>query len=84
MELIIHKQVIKALKRIQPKIAQAIMADLDAIAADPFGPHPKAKALTDRPNYFRYRQGGWRLLYRIDREGQVVVVEILETRGDIY
>lgn len=84
MELTIHKQVVKALKRIQSKIAQAIIADLEAIAADPFRAHPKAKALTDRPNYYRYRQGGWRLLYRIDRENQVVVVEIVDTRGDIY
>ena len=84
MELKISKQVLKSLKRIQPKIAQAIIADLEAIAADPFGPHPKAKTLTDRPNYFRYRHGGWRVLYWIDRQNQLIVVEMMDTRGDIY
>lgn len=84
MELVIHKKVVKALGRIQPKLAQAILNDLEAIAANPFGTHPNAKALTDRPTYYRYRHAGWRVLYRIDREAQTVFVEIMDTRGDIY
>lgn len=84
MELDVHKRVSKILSRIQAKIAKVIVADLEEIAANPFGSHPKAKALTDRPNYFRYRHGGWRVLYRIDRDNKVVIVEMMDTRGDIY
>ncbi|WP_035692582.1 type II toxin-antitoxin system RelE family toxin [Azospirillum halopraeferens] len=84
MRLELHKQVVKALGRVQPKLAQAILSDLKAIAAEPFGRHPNVKALRDRPDYFRYRHAGWRVLYRIDRNADTMFAEHMDTRGDIY
>ena len=84
MRLELHKQVAKTLARVQPKLAQAILADLKTVAAEPFARHPNVTPLTDRPGYFRYRHAGWRVLYRIDRDAQTVFAEHMDTRGDIY
>jgi mRNA-degrading endonuclease RelE of RelBE toxin-antitoxin system len=40
-------------------------------------PEPKpvaAKELRDRPGYYRIRLDGWRIIYRVDEEGETVTV----------
>ncbi len=34
--------------------------------------------------YLRYRMGAWRIVFRIDRVNQIVVIESLTTRGGAY
>lgn len=83
MQLIIAKGAAKTLSRIQPKLALALIAELERIATDPFGPHPNAKRLSGGDEY-RMRHGDWRAVYRIDREAQQVIVEAIDTRGGVY
>lgn len=84
MKLILSRSVLKMLARVQPKVAAAIRADLKRIAEDPFAHHPAAKPLVGRPDCFRYRHGGWRVLYRLDRPTDTMLAEDMDTRGDIY
>ena len=84
MELIFHRRAEKVLRRIQPKTVAAIMTALERIAAAPFGPHPNVKPLAGVKDGFRLRHGDWRVLYRIDRAANRMVVEIVGARGDVY
>jgi mRNA interferase RelE/StbE len=78
------KEALKRLARMQPKLAAAFRRDLAKIAADPFGTHTNAKALTGAKDAFRFKHGDWRALYRIDRETQTMVVEAIVPRGGAY
>ena len=84
MELVFGRQAIKKLGRMQPKVAKAIRDELDAIAADPFAKHANVTALQGVKDGFRLRHGDWRVLYRLDRERQQMVVELVKPRGDAY
>lgn len=84
MELIIRKQALKALNRMQPRLRDAIKVELKRIALDPFGPHPHVKPMAGFKNAFRLRHGDWRVLYVIDRQSQSIRVEWVKPREDAY
>lgn len=84
MDLTIEKVAIKALRRIQPKLAASIMTKLEAIAADPVASYANVKPLTGRKDAYRLRQGDWRIVYFLDRKAQRMHVLDIDTRGDIY
>jgi len=83
VKLIITIQAAKAFRKVPAKDAGALLTILKEIAADPFGPHPKAKKLTEHPG-FRTRQGDWRAIYRIDREAEEMIVEMIAHRSEVY
>ena len=70
-----------ALRRMQPKRAAAIMARIQAYAADPAAPAHQVKRLQGRDGY-RMRVGDFRVLFRHD--GGTVTVLDIGPRGDIY
>ena len=74
----------RALDRMQPKVARAIANSPDAIAADPFAHHANVELLSGGKDEFRLRHGKWRILYRLDRKAQRVIVEVVDTRGEVY
>lgn len=84
MELVIRKQALKALNRMQPKLRDAIKLELKWIALDPFGSHPNVKPIAGFKDAFRLRHGDWRVLYVLDRQGQMMRVEWVKPRGDAY
>ncbi len=84
MELIFDRRAEKALRRIQPRTAAAIIAALERIAADPFARHSNVKPLVGGQDGFRLRHGDWRALYRLDRAAGRMIVEIVGARGDVY
>ncbi len=84
MEIVYEKRAAKALRKMQPKQSGLIMIGLNAIAADPFASHPNVEKMKGTKDGFRYRLGDWRALYRIDRENQVMMVELVKSRGEVY
>jgi mRNA interferase RelE/StbE len=84
VRLIYEKVAIKALRRMQPKVAATIKASLEAIARDPFAHHPGVDRIKGEKDAFRLRHGDWRALYQVDRAADEVVVEDIGPRGDIY
>lgn len=84
MKLLIARQAERKLERMQPKMARSIVESLKAIATDPFGRHPNVKPLKGFKDAFRLRRGDWRAVYRIERAAGLMIVEIVETRGQIY
>jgi mRNA-degrading endonuclease RelE of RelBE toxin-antitoxin system len=84
MKLLIARQAEKKLERMQPKVARAILEALKAIAAEPFAGHPNVKPLKGFKDAFRLRRADWRAVYRIDRAAGLMIVEIVETRGQVH
>ena len=84
MTLAYEKPARKGLAKMAPKAADAMQAALQAIAADPFAHHANVKPLAGTKAGFRYRQGDWRAVYRIDRASQTVIVEWIGPRGGAY
>jgi len=84
VRLVVEKMAIRQLRKMPAKTAQAIMGDMQAIAADPFGAHSQAKPLEGTKSGFRLRHGNWRVIYRIDREAQTVSIEAVKPRQDAY
>ena len=83
MKLVFGPAAQKGLRRVPVKDAAALLAMLKEIAADPFGPHPQAKKLTEHPG-FRVRQGEWRAVYRLDRQAGEMLVETVGHRSEVY
>jgi mRNA interferase RelE/StbE len=84
MKLVLKKDAIKGLVRMQPKVATAIRTSLEKIAADPFGKHANAKPLQGTKAGYRLRHGDWRVVYRIDRATETVLVEAVKPQGKVY
>jgi len=84
MELIIEKAALKVLRKLQPKIAIAMLGRLEAIAANPMLNHANVKPLTGRKDSYRLRQGDWRIVYVVDRKAGRMHVLKIDTRGDVY
>jgi mRNA interferase RelE/StbE len=84
MELLIEKHAARRLARLPPKLARAILTELRSIATSPFASHANVKRLKGEKDHFRLRHGDWRALYRLDREGQRMIVEAVVPRGSAY
>jgi mRNA interferase RelE/StbE len=47
--------------------------------------HPNIKPLKGRfAGSYRFRSGDYRIVYRIDREGRIVIVLVIGHRRDVY
>ena len=77
----------KSLNRLDSResIYQRIVTQVyPMLRSDPFfGPHIK-RLKGNLSDYYRYRIGGYRLLYAIDSENRVVVVTRIAQRKDAY
>lgn len=84
MQLVFDKTAVKVLRKMQPKAAAAMMARLEAIAADPMKDHLNVETMKGMTDAFRLRQGDWRAIYEIDRKAQVMRVVKIGQRGQVY
>lgn len=84
MDLVIEKEARKVLRKIQPKLAAAILMKMESIATDPMAKHTNVEAMQGIKNGFRFRQGDWRVIYEIDASKSVVRVTKIGPRGQVY
>jgi len=82
MKLVIESAALKILLRMPQRDAAVLRDKLKLFAADPYAPHPWAKAF-GRSNG-RIRQGNWRALYEIDGEKVTVVILKIGNRKEVY
>lgn len=76
-----RKQAEKALRRMQPKRAAAIIAELRKVAENPARRDVDVRKLVDRPGY-RLRVGDWRAIYTLSADTLAVVW--IGPRGEAY
>ncbi len=60
-----------------------IRARLMQLAEDPFDSR-LSSPLTGRPEVRKSRVGGWRILFTVDRDSQVIYVATVGPRGQVY
>lgn len=84
VQLVYEKPAVKALTKLQPKVARAIRDALRVVAADPFAHQANVDRLTGTKDSFWLRHGSWRVLYRLDRATDTMIVEAIEPRGEAY
>jgi mRNA-degrading endonuclease RelE of RelBE toxin-antitoxin system len=84
MNLIVPPVIVKALRLVSVRDRQALLRKARIFAGDPFGRYAWARTLKGQPNVVRIRQGDWRMVCRIDREEQTVIVDAVAHRREIY
>lgn len=83
LTLTILARAAKQLAKMPRGDARAIMAKLEAYAADRGAP-VDVKPLKGEKNVFRLRHGDWRALFEVDGKARTMVVVDVVNRGDAY
>ncbi len=84
MELVLTRGAQRGLGNMSPKVRAALIERLAAIAEAPFAKHSNVERSKGEAEAFRLRHGGWRAIYRFDREAAEMRVVAVEPRGRAY
>lgn len=84
MKLEFDKAAVRSLRKLPARRRDAVLARLEAIAADPYGRHANVKLLQGEQSAFRLRVGDWRAVYRLDDATDTMRVTRFEPRGSVY
>jgi len=72
----------KALRQLDPKARNDVLAKMRALATDP---RPAGcEPLQGHPPWLRIRAGDYRIIYAIDDQARVVIVGTVGHRRDVY
>lgn len=82
MRLLLSREAVRGLRALPKADAAALLMKLEALAADPLGAHPFAKAFGGGGG--RVRQGNWRAVYSMDHERDELTVESIGHRREVY
>ena len=75
----------KAARRLPQAHRDSLLLFVDALAEE--GPVPDewdVRRLVGREAEYRLRLGGWRVIYRADRDDATITITDIGTRGDVY
>lgn len=81
--VIYSKEAKRMLSKIPRKTALLIQAKIEAIATQPYAPHPNASKLQGRDGY-RLRVGDWRVIYEVVNQQLIIHVVRIAARGSVY
>ena len=84
MKLAFDKAAVRSLQQLPARRRGAVLARLEAIAADPYARHANVKALQGERNAFRLRVGDGQAVYRLDDATGTMRVTRFEPRGSVY
>ena len=78
------RQAQRTLDRVDRPTRDRFLAAFEVLKENP-NAGPNIVLLNKHPiATYRYRVGGWRILYRIEQSHLVVVIERIDNRGDAY
>jgi mRNA interferase RelE/StbE len=81
--LLIKKQAKKALKNASRPDRNRITEKIVLLGMDPDSPSLDVKKLQGEP-YFRLRVGKWRVIFNRDEDLEIIAIEKIKSRGDVY
>ena len=85
MRLIVSPAALKTMARVMPEQDRdRLLQKAEVFAANPFATHPSATPLHGEPNRVRIRQGDWRGIALIVRDRDVVILERVGHRREVY
>jgi mRNA interferase RelE/StbE len=73
----------KLLDRLDSPTECRIRSRFVQLAEDPFDPR-LSSPLVERAGARKSRVGGWRILFMVDRDANVIYVLTIDTRGQVY
>jgi mRNA interferase RelE/StbE len=80
----LHKKAVKYYESLADKTVRRINKAIEAMSNNPFeGPHIKRLRGTHEGKY-RYAAGDLRIVYRVNEEEKIILIEAMGPRGDIY
>lgn len=83
-EIFPHKRAVKYYESLDNKTAGRINKAMEAISKNPLeGPHIK-KLRGIHEGKYRYAMGDLRIVYRVNEEKKIILIEAIGPRGDIY
>lgn len=82
-KVLVSKQAQKAYGRLSGKMQAGVDRCLDVLSTSPTF-DPDIKKLQGQENAYRYRVGGWRVIYHVYEDAKTVVVANIAPRGDVY
>jgi len=84
MKLIFSPDATRTFGRLPRRDSAALLRKLRLFAAEPFKQHPWVSPLTDAADMVRVRQGDWRAIILISRARDVIIVERVGHRREVY
>lgn len=83
-EVSLHKKAIKYYESLDDKTAKRINKAIEEVSEDPLeGSHIKRLRGRHEGKY-RYSVGDLRIVYRVNTESRIVLIEAIGPRGDVY
>ena len=80
----LHKKAVKYYDNLDARTAKKINKAIEEIGENPFeGPHIKKMRGTYEGKY-RYAAGDLRIIYMVDTESRIILIEAIGPRGDVY
>ncbi len=76
-------EVEKLLDRMDRPTERRIRSRLKQLAENPFDQR-LSSPLTERPGVRKSRVDGWRVLFTVDRDAQILYIATVDTRGQVY
>lgn len=81
-ELIYHRSAVKFIAKLNNSSQERIANGLKGLLSLP--PHGDIKRLKGYTDLYRLRIGNFRVLFNIDHKEQVIFIEAIGNRGEIY
>ena len=84
MQLVVSPMAVREMASLNRRDRAALIRKAEAFAAEPFAAHPWASPLRGAADRARIRQGDWRVVMLIVRSRDVVVLERVAHRREVY
>ncbi len=81
-KLIYHKSAVKFIAKLETTSQERIVTGLKGLLSKP--PEGDIKNLKGHKGLYRLRIGSYRVIFNIDHEEQIIYIEAIGNRGDIY
>lgn len=84
MRVVVHRRAARYVQRLPSQEKKRVVAALEELATDPLN-RPGVKAMLGQwSGYHRLRVGGTRIIFTVVAEKDVVSVDHIGPRGDVY
>lgn len=84
MQIVLRRAAEKALDRLPAARRRQIVGRIERLASDPASRSLDIRPLEGAVGLFRLRVGDYRVLFSIDEAADMVTIELIRGRGDVY
>ena len=82
-DLFFEKQVLKFLSKLDKNSSKRIIDKIKPLKENPV-PHDSKRLVNVKDKSFRIRIGDFRVLYRIDETGKIIIIFLIDKRSKVY